>query len=45
MPVAFVDRVRGYYDVLLAHAAPHRPRLGMWDTRGEETRVGLDNKK
>ena len=28
MPVAFVDRVRGYYDVLLAHTAPHRPRLG-----------------
>ena len=45
MPVAFVDRVRGYYDVLLAHAEPHRPRLGMWDTKGEETRVGLDNKK
>jgi len=45
MPVAFVDRVRGYYDVLLAHAEPHRPRLGMWDTKAEETRVGLDNKK
>jgi len=29
MPVAFVDRVRGYYSVLLAHAEPHRPRLGM----------------
>ena len=28
MPVAFVDRVRGYYDVLLAHASPHRSRLG-----------------
>ena len=28
MPVAFVDRVRGYYDVLLAHTSPHRPRLG-----------------
>ena len=28
MPVAFVDRVRGYYDVLLAHATPHRSRLG-----------------
>jgi membrane-bound lytic murein transglycosylase F len=28
MPVAFVDRVRGYYDVLLAHAPPHRSRLG-----------------
>jgi membrane-bound lytic murein transglycosylase F len=32
MPVAFVDRVRGYYDVLLAHAAPHRPRLGVFAT-------------
>ena len=31
MPVAFVDRVRAYYDVLLAHAEPHRPRLGMVD--------------
>ena len=28
MPVAFVDRVRGYYDVLLAHTAAHRSRLG-----------------
>jgi membrane-bound lytic murein transglycosylase F len=28
MPVAFVDRVRGYYDVLPAHTAPHRSRLG-----------------
>ena len=27
MPVAFVDRVRGYYDVLLAREAPHQPRL------------------
>jgi membrane-bound lytic murein transglycosylase F len=27
MPVAFVDRVRGYYDVLLAHEAPLAPRL------------------
>ncbi len=24
MPVAFVDRVRGYYDVLLAHQPSHR---------------------
>jgi len=28
MPVAFVDRVRGYYDVLLAQEQPHKPRLG-----------------
>ena len=27
MPVAFVDRVRGYYDVLLAHQPPQPPRL------------------
>jgi membrane-bound lytic murein transglycosylase F len=27
MPVAFVDRVRGYYDVLLAQQEPYRPRL------------------
>ena len=27
MPVAFVDRVRGYYDILLRHEAPHVPRL------------------
>lgn len=27
MPVAFVDRVRGYYDILLRHEASHAPRL------------------
>jgi membrane-bound lytic murein transglycosylase F len=27
MPVAFVDRVRAYYDVLLAQEEPHWPRL------------------
>jgi hypothetical protein len=27
MPVAFVDRVRGYYDVLLAHERALPPRL------------------
>ena len=37
MPVAFVDRVRGYYDVLLAHAEPHRPRLGMVERLTDET--------
>ncbi|MEO8302832.1 MAG: membrane-bound lytic murein transglycosylase MltF [Betaproteobacteria bacterium] len=30
MPVAFVDRVRGYYDVLLAREPPHQPRLRMF---------------
>ena len=29
MPVAFVDRVRGYYDVLIARQAPLPPRLRM----------------
>jgi len=27
MPVAFVDRVRTYYDILLASEQPHQPRL------------------
>lgn len=27
MPVAFVDRVRGYYDILLRHESAHVPRL------------------
>jgi membrane-bound lytic murein transglycosylase F len=27
MPVAFVDRVRGYYDILLRHEPAHAPRL------------------
>ena len=27
MPVVFVDRVRGYYDVLLDRERPHQPRL------------------
>jgi membrane-bound lytic murein transglycosylase F len=27
MPVAFVDRVRAYYDILLRHEAAHNPRL------------------
>ena len=35
MPVAFVDRVRGYYDVLLAHTSPHRSRLGTLATASE----------
>ncbi len=30
MPVAFVDRVRGYYDVLLAHQPAQQPRLRMF---------------
>ena len=36
MPVAFVDRVRGYYDVLLAQQLPHQPRLRMYsETTGQ----------
>jgi membrane-bound lytic murein transglycosylase F len=27
MPVIFVDRVRAYYDILLRHEKPFRPRL------------------
>ena len=30
MPVAFVDRVRGYYDVLIAQQAPLLPRLRLF---------------
>ena len=30
MPVAFVDRVRGYYDVLLAQQDPMKPRLRLF---------------
>jgi len=33
MPVEFVDRVRGYYDILLRHEKPHAPRLHASDTR------------
>jgi membrane-bound lytic murein transglycosylase F len=39
MPVAFVDRVRGYYDVLLAHQPPLQPRLRLFaDTPMPELR-------
>jgi len=30
MPVAFVDRVRAYYDILLAQQPPHQPRLRLF---------------
>lgn len=30
MPVAFVDRVRAYYDILLRTEEPHQPRLRLW---------------
>jgi membrane-bound lytic murein transglycosylase F len=45
MPVAFVDRVRGYYDVLLAHAPPHRPRLGVFATTAGPGAPGSGNRK
>lgn len=35
MPVAFVDRVRAYYDILLAQQAPLRPRLRMFSAIGD----------
>ena len=35
MPVAFVDRVRAYYDILLAQQPPLRPRLRMFSAVGE----------
>jgi len=30
MPVAFVDRVRAYYDILLAQQPSRKPRLRMF---------------
>ncbi len=35
MPVAFVDRVRGYYDVLLALQPPMQPRLRLFSGASE----------
>jgi membrane-bound lytic murein transglycosylase F len=35
MPVTFVDRVRAYYDILLAHQPDSRPRLRMFSVAGE----------
>ena len=34
MPVAFVERVRAYYDILLAHQPSLRPRLRMFSASG-----------
>ena len=36
MPVAFVDRVRGYYDILLAQQPALQPRLRMLSTMSPE---------
>jgi len=38
MPVAFVDRVRGYYDILLARQPPLSPRLRMLSDAEPEVR-------
>ena len=35
MPVAFVDRVRAYYDILLAQQPSLRPRLRMFSAAGD----------
>ena len=35
MPVAFVDRVRAYYDILLAQQPPLKPRLRMFSDPGK----------
>jgi membrane-bound lytic murein transglycosylase F len=47
MPVAFVERVRAYYDILLAHQPSLRPRLRMFSAslepppaRGDEPTLG-----
>jgi len=45
MPVAFVDRVRAYYDILLVQQPSRRPRLRMVEidnppARSEETTLG-----
>jgi len=45
MPVAFVDRVRGYYDVLLAQAPAHRPRLGILAEAAEQAAPDATNLK
>jgi peptidoglycan lytic transglycosylase F len=41
MPVAFVDRVRSYYDVLLAQEPPHQPRLRLLASPRDDAR-GVD---
>jgi hypothetical protein len=46
MPVAFVDRVRAYYDILLAQQSSRKPRLRMFSeidnppARTEEPTLG-----
>jgi len=40
MPVAFVDRVRAYYDILLAHEPALQPRLRMFTDPASEAPAG-----
>jgi membrane-bound lytic murein transglycosylase F len=41
MPVAFVDRVRAYYDVLLAHQPAYQPRLQVLVTASGEPTLAM----
>jgi membrane-bound lytic murein transglycosylase F len=43
MPVAFVDRVRAYYDILLAQQPPLRPRLRMFSAAGDLPATRLES--
>ncbi len=45
MPVAFVDRVRAYYDVLLAQQPPHQPRLRLFAGALEPATAGGNTAK
>ena len=42
MPVAFVERVRAYYDILLAHQPSLRPRLRMFSASGDPPPMRVD---
>ncbi len=42
MPVAFVDRVRAYYDILLAQQPPRKPRLRMLSDSEASTATNRD---
>jgi membrane-bound lytic murein transglycosylase F len=42
MPVAFVERVRAYYDILLAHQPSLRPRLRMFSASGNPPPTRVD---
>ena len=42
MPVAFVDRVRAYYDILLAQQPPMRPRLRLFSESADPPPVRIE---